>query len=173
MSSAGRSTPGHVATSKKQKDYSSQRSLYIETSFSAVARLVDDFTSLSGPCASRRALRRIRHTNGVERTLGESGQRTKVIVGLPGERSCVTFIRVAFDSQSQGCWGVSTTPRVLWPVQDLRRQLLPDAAKNDTPELDVGSGAKDANGRFTGSRLHRIWDATAHSARGLNPNLSY
>jgi putative transposase len=35
---------------------------------------------------------RIRHTNLIERTFGETRRRTKVIGRLPGERSCLSLV---------------------------------------------------------------------------------
>ena len=51
-------------------------------------------SSTSSPtCASPREHRhRIRHSNFIERTFGETRRRVKVIGRLPGERSCLTGV---------------------------------------------------------------------------------
>jgi putative transposase len=41
--------------------------------------------------------RRIRHTNLLERTFGETRRRTKVIDRLPGERSCLRLVWAVLD----------------------------------------------------------------------------
>lgn len=46
--------------------------------------------------------RRIRHTNLVERTFGETRRRVKVIGQLPGEASCLLLVWAVLDRASQG-----------------------------------------------------------------------
>ena len=67
---------------------------------------------------------RIRHTNLIERTFGETRRRTKVIGRLPGERSCLSLVRAVLDRASRGWRGVAMTPAGVRLLQDLRRQLL-------------------------------------------------
>jgi transposase-like protein len=67
---------------------------------------------------------RIRHSNLIERTFGETRRRTKVIGRLPGERSCLSLVWAVLDRASRGWRGLTMTPRALRLVQDLRRQLL-------------------------------------------------
>jgi len=67
---------------------------------------------------------RIRHSNFIERTFGETRRRTKVIGRLPGETSCLTLVWAVLDRASRGWRGLTMTadgPRLL---QDLRRSLL-------------------------------------------------
>ena len=67
---------------------------------------------------------RVRHSNFIERTFGETRRRTKVIGRLPGETSCLTLIWAVLDRASAGWRGVNMTPDGLRLLQDLRRSLL-------------------------------------------------
>ena len=70
---------------------------------------------------------RIRHTNLIERTFGETRRRTKVIGRLPGERSCLSLVWAVLDRASRGWRGVIMTPAGVRLLQDLRRQLFTSA----------------------------------------------
>jgi transposase-like protein len=98
---------------------------------SAVACVTDDLASLTVhlrfPAEHHK---RIRHSNFIERTFGETRRRVKVIGRLPGESSCVSLVWAVLDRASRGWRGVTMTPKALRLLQDLRRQLLdPPAAK--------------------------------------------
>jgi transposase-like protein len=67
---------------------------------------------------------RIRHSNLIERTFGETRRRTKVIGRLPGETSCLGLVWAVLDRASGGWRGLTMTPKGLRLLQDLRRQLL-------------------------------------------------
>ncbi len=67
---------------------------------------------------------RIRHSNFIERTFGETRRRTKVIGRLPGETSCLTLLWAVLDRASRGWRGLAMTPDGLRLLQDLRRSLL-------------------------------------------------
>ena len=67
---------------------------------------------------------RIRHSNFIERTFGETRRRTKVIGRLPGETSCLTLVWAVLDRASRGWRGLAMTPDGLRLLQDLRRSLL-------------------------------------------------
>jgi transposase-like protein len=67
---------------------------------------------------------RIRHSNFIERTFGETRRRVKVIGRLPGETSCLTLVWAVLDRASAGWRGVNMTPDGLRLLQDLRRSLL-------------------------------------------------
>jgi putative transposase len=66
---------------------------------------------------------RIRHTNLIERTFGETRRRVKVIGRLPGERSCVSLVWAVLDRASRGWRGVVMTPTAVRLLQEPRRQL--------------------------------------------------
>jgi putative transposase len=67
---------------------------------------------------------RIRHSNFIERTFGETRRRTKVIGRLPGETSCLTLVWAVLDRASRGWRGLTMTSDGLRRLQDLRRSLL-------------------------------------------------
>jgi hypothetical protein len=66
---------------------------------------------------------RIRHTNLIERTFGETRRRIKVIGRLPGERSCLSLVWAVLDRASRGWGGAVMTPAAVRLLQELRRQL--------------------------------------------------
>ena len=68
--------------------------------------------------------KRIRHSNFIERTFGETCRRVKVIGRLPGEASCLTLVWAVLDRASRGWRGVNTTNTGLRLLHDLRHQLL-------------------------------------------------
>jgi len=81
---------------------------------------------------------RIRHSNLIERTFGETRRRTKVIGRLPGERSCLSLVWAVLDRASRGWRGVIQTPAAVRLLQDLRRQLLhPQATEEVVAETVI------------------------------------
>jgi putative transposase len=92
---------------------------------SAVACVTDDLASLTVHLRfPAEHWHRIRHSNLIERTFGETRRRTKVIGRPPGERSCLSLVWAVLDRASRGWRGLTMTPRALRLLQDLRRQLL-------------------------------------------------
>jgi putative transposase len=90
---------------------------------------------------------RIRHSNFIERTFGETRRRVKVIGRLPGETSCLTLVWAVLDRASRGWRGFTMTASGLRHLQDLRRSLLEPPAQlrprtvtaasiADSPETD-------------------------------------
>ncbi|MGH3285075.1 MAG: IS256 family transposase [Streptosporangiaceae bacterium] len=73
--------------------------------------------------------RRIRHSNFIERTFGETRRRVKVIGRLPGETSCLTLVWAVLDRASRGWRGFTMTAAGLRLLQDLRRSLLEPPAR--------------------------------------------
>lgn len=67
---------------------------------------------------------RVRHSNFIERTFGETRRRAKVIGRLPGETSCISLVWAVLDRSSRGARGFTMTPAGLRLLQDLRRTLL-------------------------------------------------
>ena len=91
----------------------------------AVDCLMADFASLTTYLrfpAGHHA--RIRHSNFIERTFGETRRRVKVIGRLPGERTCLGLVWAVLDRASRGWRGVVMTPVAVRQLQDLRRQLF-------------------------------------------------
>ncbi|WP_449066358.1 IS256 family transposase [Planomonospora algeriensis] len=68
--------------------------------------------------------KRVRHSNFIERTFGETRRRVKVIGRFPGETSCVSLVWAVLDRASRGWRGFTMTPAGLRVLQDLRRALL-------------------------------------------------
>jgi transposase-like protein len=68
--------------------------------------------------------KRVRHSNFIERTFGETRRRVKVIGRLPGERSCLSLVWAVLDRGSKGWRGVTHTPATTRLLADIRRQLL-------------------------------------------------
>jgi len=93
----------------------------------SVSCLLEDFsapTSLLDLPAEHHE--RIRHTNLLEHTFGESRRRVKVIGRLPGEYSCLSLVWAILDRASVGWRGFETSVVGIRRVQDLRRRLLPE-----------------------------------------------
>src|SRR5436190_6491249 len=67
---------------------------------------------------------RVRHSNFIERTFGETRRRVKVIGRLPGETSCLTLVWAVLDRVSRGWRGLTMTSDGLRLLQNLRRALL-------------------------------------------------
>jgi putative transposase len=99
----------------------------------AVECLQTDFASLTThlrfPAEHHK---RIRHSNFIERTFGETRRRVKVIGRLPGERSCLGLVWAVLDRASRGWRGVVMTPAAVRQLQELRRQLLHPPFDADT-----------------------------------------
>jgi putative transposase len=91
----------------------------------AVACVADNLDALAVhllfPAEHRK---RIRHSNLIERTFGETRRRVKVIGRLPGEQSCLSLVWAVLDRASKGWRGLTMTPKALRRLQDLRRELL-------------------------------------------------
>jgi putative transposase len=66
---------------------------------------------------------RVRHSNFIERSFGETRRRVKVIGRLPGEHSCLSLAWAVPDRASAGWRGFTMTPVGLRLLQDLRRSL--------------------------------------------------
>ena len=91
---------------------------------------------------------RIRHSNFIERTFGETRRRAKVIGRFPGETSCISIAWAVLDRASRGWRGLTMTPAGLRQLQDLRRSLLhpprqlrpqhtPDSASSTTESVSA------------------------------------
>jgi putative transposase len=67
---------------------------------------------------------RVRHSNFIERTFGETRRRVKVIGRLPGEHTCLSLVWAVLDRASRGWRGFTMTAAGLRLLQDLRRDNL-------------------------------------------------
>lgn len=99
---------------------------------------------------------RIRHSNFIERTFGETRRRVKVIGRLPGERSCLSLVWAILDRASRGWRGVEMTPKVVRQLQ----QLTPRAARSAARTGRRGGGPRDCHSR-------RLASSTGAFARGF------
>lgn len=66
--------------------------------------------------------KRIRTTNLLERTFGESRRRTKVIPRFPTERSCLALVFASLITASAKWRGIRMTPRILRQLDALRSE---------------------------------------------------
>jgi transposase-like protein len=99
---------------------------------SAVACVTDDLASLTVHLRfPAEHWKRIRHSNFIERTFGETRRRVKVIGRLPGESTCLSLVWAVLDRASRGWRGLTMTPKALRHLQDLRHQLLHPPTPDD------------------------------------------
>jgi transposase-like protein len=109
---------------------------------SAVACVTDDLASLTVHLRfPAEHWRRVRHSNFIERTFGETRRRVKVIGRLPGESSCLSLVWAVLDRASRGWRGLTMTPRALRLLQDLRHQLLHPPADKEVIHQAVTAAA--------------------------------
>jgi putative transposase len=80
--------------------------------------------------------KRIRHTNLIERTFGETRRRVKVIGRLPGEASCLSLAWAVLDRASRGWRGLTYTPVIARHLTELRQQLHQPADPGDQPSTE-------------------------------------
>jgi len=84
---------------------------------------------------------RIRHTNLIERTFGESRRRVKVIGRLPGERTCLSLVWAVLDRAAAGWRGITYTPTDVRRLQMIRRELGIDRKEAPHPERETTAKA--------------------------------
>lgn len=100
---------------------------------SAVKCLLDDRHALTAHLRfPAEHWKRIRHTNLIERTFGETRRRVKVIGRLPGEASCLCLVWAVLDRASQGWRGLAYTPAITRTLTELRHQLHEPDTDNAT-----------------------------------------
>jgi transposase-like protein len=74
--------------------------------------------------------KRLRTTNLLERTFGESRRRTKVISRFPTERACLALVFASLITAAEKWRGIRMTPRILRQLDALRpKQGLPTAVQ--------------------------------------------
>jgi len=124
--------PGHKSIAVAAKRAADFSATFGRRFPSAVGCLNDDLTSLFSylhfPAQHHK---RIRHSNFIERTFGETRRRVKVIGRPPGECSCLGLVSAVLDRASRGWRGVTMTPATLRQLQELRRQLLDPSTAGD------------------------------------------
>jgi transposase-like protein len=117
--------PGQRAETLAQQRIDAFASTYAKVYPAAVRCLLDDRQALTVYLRfPAEHWHRIRHSNFIERTFGETRRRVKVIGRLPGETSCVSLVWAVLDRASRGWRGFTITTAGTRLLQDLRRQLL-------------------------------------------------
>ena len=79
---------------------------------------------------------RIRHTNLIERTFGETRRRVKVIGRLPGERSALSLLFAVLERAAGGWRGITYTPADVRLLQMIRRDLGLTTTRKEDPQPD-------------------------------------
>src|SRR5215218_9215925 len=121
----GEAQPGDQAVAVARQQAAAFTATWQRRYPSAVACVTDDLASLTVHLRfPTEHWHRIRHSNLIERTFGETRRRTKVIGRLPGETSCLGLVWAVLDRASRGWRGLTMSPKALRRLQDLRRQLL-------------------------------------------------
>jgi putative transposase len=121
----GEAEPGDEAVAVAQRQAAVFAAKWQARYPAAVACVTDDLASLTVHLRfPAEHWPRIRHSNLIERTFGETRRRVKVIGRLPGETTCLALVWAVLDRASRGWRGLTMTPKGLRLLQDLRRQLL-------------------------------------------------
>jgi transposase-like protein len=124
--------PGEAAVAEATRRARSFAAKWRKLYPSAVACLQDDFehlvTYLRFPTEHQG---RIRHSNFIERTFGETRRRVKVIGRLPGERTCLSLVWAVLDRASRGWRGVQQTLGSIRLLAELRRELFQPPATDE------------------------------------------
>ena len=141
--------PGLDAVGYVQKRIDSFEKRWRDAYPAAVRCLLDDRDSLTVYLRCPRAhWTRVRHSNFIERTFGETRRRVKVIGRLPGEHCCLKLVWAVLDRASAGWRGFTMTPAGLRLLADLRRSLhdpptqLPQ--RNSEVHTETGVGSTDS-----------------------------
>ena len=117
--------PGPKAEALAQQHIQAFAATYTKTFPAAVRCLLDDRQALTVYLRfPSEHWHRIRHSNFIERTFGETRRRVKVIGRLPSETSCTSLVWAVLDRASRGWRGFTHTSNGLRLLHDLRRQIL-------------------------------------------------
>ena len=103
--------------------------------------------------------KRIRHSNFIERTFGETRRRVKVIGRLPGEASCLSLVWAVLDRASRGWRGLAMTPAGSRLLHDLRRTLIHPHLSADTPSRSTARRRRGITSTTTEPRYAVIYTA--------------
>ena len=141
--------PGLDAVGYAQKRIDSFDKRWRDTYPAAVRCLLDDRDSLTVYLRfPREHWTRVRHSNFIERTFGETRRRVKVIGRLPGEHCCLKPVWAVLDRASAGWRGFTMTPAGLRLLADLRRSLHDPSARlpqrNSEVHTETGVGSTDS-----------------------------
>ena len=141
--------PGLDAVGYVQKRIDSFEKRWRDAYPAAVRCLLDDRDSLTVYLRfPREHWTRVRHSNFIERTFGETRRRVKVIGRLPGEHCCLKLVWAVLDRASAGWRGFTMTPAGLRLLADLRRSLhdppTPLPQRNSEVHAETGVGSTDS-----------------------------
>ena len=129
-----KSEPGQRAVDEVRARIDAFAERYQKLYPAAVTCLLSDVESLTAylrfPSEHHK---RIRHSNFIERTFGETRRRVKVIGRLPGERSCLSLLWAVFDRASKNWHGVRVTPGSVRELALMRQHLL-EPPRSITPK---------------------------------------
>lgn len=129
---------GEAAVAEARRRAAEFRSRYAKAYPAAVRCLDDDFEALLGHLRfPREHWKRIRHSNFIERTFGESRRRVKVIGRFPGEDSCLSLVWAVLDRASRGWRGVRMTPAIVRRLQEMRHEMFAPPKKEVTRKAIV------------------------------------
>ncbi|MCP4967578.1 MAG: IS256 family transposase [bacterium] len=124
--------PGQAAVDEAQRRIDAFAARHHKAFPAAVRCIEDDRLALTAflrfPAEHHK---RIRHTNLIERTFGETRRRVKVIGRLPGEASCLALVWAVLDRASAGWRGLRYTPTITRTLTDIRHQLNRPTTKNN------------------------------------------
>ena len=116
--------PGEAAIAEARRRADAFAATWTQRYPRAVACVTDDFAELVAHLRfPPEHWARIRHTNLIERTFGETRRRAKVIGRLPGERSCLSLLWAVLDRAGRGWRGVELRPASVRHLQQLRGEL--------------------------------------------------
>ncbi len=137
--------PGQTAVDVAQHRIDAFADRHHQTFPAAVRCLQDDRQALTSflrfPAEHHK---RIRHTNLIERTFGETRRRVKVIGRMPGEASCLALVWAVLDRASKGWRGLRYTPAITRHLADIRHQLNRSTTINENPSTPVADAVTAA-----------------------------
>ncbi len=124
--------PGEAAVAEVNRRAKAFATRWAKLYPAAVACLQENFADLTTYLRfPKQHWGRIRHSNFIERTFGETRRRVKVIGRLPGEASCLSLVWAVLDRASRGWRGVQQTLDSIRLLAELRRQLQQSHSKKE------------------------------------------
>jgi transposase-like protein len=134
--------PGQAAVDEAQRRINAFGDRHHQTFPAAVRCLEDDRQALTSflrfPTEHHK---RIRHTNLIERTFGETRRRVKVIGRMPNEASCLSLVWAVLDRASKGWRGLRYTPAITLHLTNIRHQLNHPTKEEPATEDTVTAAA--------------------------------
>ena len=144
---AAATTPGPELVAAVQRRIDAFADTYNRAFPSAVKCLLSDREQLTSylrfPLEHHR---RIRHSNFIERTFGETRRRVKVIGRLPGEASCLNLVWAVLDRASRGWRGMAMPPTGTRLLADLRHQLFDPPTQLRQPTTSPNAATPESVG---------------------------